>query len=163
MGIINLYPFGEININEFNDYYESEIQISNRKISVDLNFRGKNLDDSIIKKIQMFTKQISDFEKLAFDYLTEDFNKSKEYGVKSYMEHHLEVVEQDELKELFGTTNIDFNLFLSKLALKRIGFYPTNKDEFAVFDISLPYDFTDYLIVVYFDLDGNITNLSVES
>ena len=97
-------------------------------------------------------------------FIKKDFDLDTESeAVKMYMEHHLEELEQADINKLFGTTEVSSDQFLSKLALCRVGIYPDSDEDFAVFDISLPEDVTDYLLVVRFSVDGEISYISMES
>ena len=52
---------------------------------------------------------------------------------------------------------------LDYLRLKRIGLYPQLQDYFAVLDYALDQRLTNYLIVVKFNKQGNVTELTTES
>ncbi len=52
---------------------------------------------------------------------------------------------------------------MSSLHLERIGFYPNQPEQFAVFDYSLGESLTNYLLVVNFDDQGRVTEVAMES
>jgi len=107
---------------------------------------------------------MKDFEGTALKCLLEDFNQGQNsQAVKLFYEHHLEELSSDELVEIFGASDVDINLFLSRLILRDVAFHPEEDEEFAVFDITLQGDVTNYLLAVKFDSAGAITAVSMES
>jgi len=164
VAIVSLRPFGEINTSELEEYYEGEVRCGDQLIPVDLNFEDDNIETGAIKNVKEFLDELPHHEKAAFDSLLADFNRGrKSEVVRPFMEHHLKELGPETLTKLFGTTSVDINRFLSKMVVTRVGFYPETDDEFAVFDITLQGDFTNYLIAVNFDPDGEIKSLSMES
>lgn len=164
MAIINLLPFGEINTDELEELYESEIQIAGTTIDVDLNFEDESVDENRIKIVQKFIEDAAGLKTSALDFLLKDFEEGDNpEGTKLFMDHHLEELEEDDIVSVFGSTDIDIHLFLSKLVLRRIGFYPDDEYEFAIFDITLPNELTNYILTVYFDQSGKVSYVSMES
>ncbi len=168
-GKITINPFGEIDINALEECYEAEITVEgnngNDIIELDINFEDEQTDDiESLNAIKMFIDNMDKFVQKTMDILSEDFELAVDDGTaRFYLEHHFEVCEKEELLELFATLDIDKPLFMSKLALYRVGFYPEDEESFAVFDVQFPRDFTDYLMAVTFDKNGNCLDISLES
>ena len=59
----NLPHFKTINSQELNEYYVVEIDFNGRKISIDLNFENKIIDQSSIENIKNFIENIDKFDK----------------------------------------------------------------------------------------------------
>ena len=99
-------------------------------------------------------------------YIDNDFNDEDGDTVRFYLEHHLEEVDKEELSTL-----IDFDdkstepekQLLDKLRLVRIGLYPDNDENFAVFDYSLGESFTNYLVVINLNIKGKLDYMTMES
>jgi len=79
----------------------------------------------------------------------------------------LEEFNDEELKvlQIDQTLSLDEQRIqmLQKVHLKRIGLYPEEPESFGTFDYTINDDLTQYLIVVRFDNQGNITSLEMES
>ena len=165
MTTINLHPFGDINTDDLaDDFYESELVVSGRPISIDLSFDEKSINKNTLKNVEKLVNGVSELQDIAFSYMLEDYKKGDESdAVELYVEHHLEELDKSEIEKVFGSKNVDINLFLSKLVLTRIGIYADRDDGFAIFDFTLPGNITDYLIVVTFDQNGIISDISMES
>ncbi len=88
-------------------------------MSLDLNIEGSKLTEDLVLEMRKYIDHLPDLAKKAFEYLSEDYqNENQTDGVQLFMEHHLEELDEDELEDLFGTLDIDIDLFLSRLVLK---------------------------------------------
>ena len=136
--------FGEININNLEEYYNVNFELNNQTITIDLNFENKKIEKFRIEQIIFFLDRINYFDNLNRTYIEKDFI---EQGVtSSYIDSYLEEFEQDDLSSSIGLDNQkktnDFEL-LNQLKLIRIGFYPDGKygvGYFATFDYSIDVD-----------------------
>lgn len=158
--------FGEININDLEEYYSVDFEFNNELITIDLNFECKKIEKFRIERIISFLDRINDSDCLNRDYIKNNF---LEEGVaSSFINSYLGEFEQDDL---LGTVNMsnqnileDFEL-LKELKLVRIGFYPDGKygvNYFAAFDYSIDADGDPYnqLLVVNIGEKGKLCTIT---
>lgn len=158
--------FGEIQPSDLLENYEIEIDFKGRKIELDLNFENEKIKISKLERIKKNLENIEKFDLQNQKYLLEDYNDVEGENVKFYLEHHLEEVGKEALATLINfenTENIPEKQLLSKLKLIRIGFYPDDEEDFAVFDYSIGTEITNYIIAIHTDDEGNLEYMSMES
>ncbi len=160
-----LLHFGEIDLQQVKDEYSSALTYEGRKIKIDLNFfDGNEVSQEIIQKTQTFLEKIEEHIRNAYKSLSDDYEAEGEtYG---YIEHHMNELEPEELQQIIENYQPaipqDDELF-EQLQLKRIGIFPEDDGEFAVFDFSIGEKFTDYLIAIFLDVNGQLVDLGIES
>lgn len=94
---------------------------------------------------------------------------SEYYGIVSYfMEFHRDELEEDAVKELFSTEDssaLTLTEMVDHLRLNRFGSFLDEKTRRQMFIMDLTFDpeITDELLVIYFNLDRQIVNISHES
>lgn len=89
--------------------------------------------------------------------IRKEFENSEENTVKEYISHHLAEIPKDELDELMSSkdkTKSDKEKLFEKIKLTRIGIYPQDKDQYAIFDYTIGETYTQYLLVVKTDKNG---------
>ncbi|WP_185290505.1 DUF2004 domain-containing protein [Chryseobacterium lactis] len=158
--------FGQLSTDNIEEYYDVTINFNGNEIQIDLNFESESTDAAKLDQIKNYLENIEPFNKLAKNYILEDYHNEDGDTVKLYLEHHLEEVEQDELSTLINfddsTTEPEQQL-LTKLELVRIGLYPDNEDGFAILDYSIGREITNYLVVINTDQNGQLDYMSMES
>ncbi|CAH0288751.1 hypothetical protein SRABI27_04002 [Pedobacter sp. Bi27] len=140
--------FGILRTENFEEYYDVDIELNGNEIQIDLNFDHKTINTLILDKVKNFIEKLEEFDKLNKTYILNDYNDEDGDTVKFYLEHHLEEVDKEELTKLvnFDDTIIEpEQQLLSKLKLVRVGLYPDSENNFAVFDYSIGKDITDQL------------------
>ena len=156
--------FGEIRLNPTRDN-EAITEINNQKVRLDLNFDSDEIKDiGILSGVKQVLENLAEFDNKAKTEITSDFSKNG--TVLEYMEHHLSELNEVQISELLKTSDktlTDKQNLLSKLKLHRIGFYPENVNEIAIFDYTIGKEFTDYLIVVAINKKGEIIDIRTES
>ncbi|MFW0718848.1 DUF2004 domain-containing protein [Pedobacter sp. N23S346] len=158
--------FGNLPTENLEEYYNVDIELNGNKIQVDLNFEHQTVDTLILDKIKNFIEKLEKFDKLNKTYILNDYNDEDGDTVKFYLEHHLEEVDKEELTKL---VNFDDKItepekqLLSKLKLVRVGLYPDDEDNFAIFDYSIGKDITNYLVVINTDENGQLDYMTMES
>lgn len=158
--------FGVLSTGNLENDYSVDIDLKGDKIRMDLNFENNTIDASTLNKVKIFIENIEHFYERSKTYILDDYNNKEGETVKSYLEHHLEVVDKDKLSTLinFADTAIEpEQQLLTKLKVVRIGLYPDKEDRFAVFDYSIGKDITNYLVVIYTDGDGHLSHITMES
>lgn len=158
--------FGKLATENLEEYYDVNIELDGNEIQIDLNFDSKTIDTITMDKVKNFIENIEKYDKLNKTYILNDYNDEDGDTVKSYLEHHLEEVEKEELSSLINfddkTTEPELQL-LKKLKLIRIGLYPDNEDNFAIFDYSIGEEITNYLVVINTDEQGQLDYMTMES
>ncbi|MGF2410835.1 DUF2004 domain-containing protein [Ferruginibacter sp.] len=166
MANFTLPHFGPIDPNDLEEYYEVEISFNSRQIEIDLNFENKTIDPKRLETVQHFIDNIRIFDINNKNYIVNDYNNKNGDAVKFYLQHHLEELGITELAALLpaGSKKPDHEkLLLQKLHLVRVGIYPDNANEFAIFDYSIGRQITDDLVVIFTDENGNLDYMTVES
>ncbi len=161
MNKINILHFGEMDLNELEDYYESQIDFKGQILNLDL-----NLDDGIppASWYEDYTNYINQLDSIHQNIRNSIKKYYPEEGmVKEFYTYHLEEVYDDVEEEL---KNADKSLsredqLLSILSLQRIGFY-FDEQNFATWDFMLG-DFSDQILVIITDKDGKILDITWES
>jgi hypothetical protein len=156
--------FGALDTNNLEEYYEVTIPFEDKSISIDLNFDEDTVSESKLKVVNLFLEQLQQQDSVAKLAIQKDYKDGN--VVAEYIEHHLDVLNSEELNAVFAS--IDATLsnedkVLAVLHLKRVGFYPDEENQFAVFDYTIDKELTDYLVVVNFRKDGKIDHITMES
>jgi len=158
--------FGNLAAENLEEYYTVNIEFDGDEIEIDLNFENKTIDTITMDKVKNFIENIEKYNKLNKTYILNDYNDEVGDTVKSYLEHHLEEVEKEEISNLinFDDKTIEPELQLLKnLKLVRVGLYPDYEDNFAIFDYSIGVEITNYLVVINTDEHGQLDYMAMES
>jgi len=177
--------FGELDLEQLEDYYEIEIEILGNNIQLDLNFDNAKVE---MNKLHLICENLKNLDKLNNQNKIEirsDFKKNGE--VTHYIDNALESLnlkEQNDiinnisksksdegflskttliLRDLFVSKQSSKNTFLEAIKLKRIGFYPDVENAGIVSDYTLSREHLDELVVVFRKLDGTFDGISIES
>ncbi len=164
--IVTLPHFGKINLADLDSCYDAETVFNGKEIQLDLNFEKTSMGIRNMYAVKNILDNLDAFDKQNKQYILRDFEDENGDTVKFYLEHHLEVAEEEELAafiDLNDKTSEPIRQLFGKIHLKRVGFYPENEGGFAIFDYSLGEDFTNYLIVVITDKDGKLKEMTMES
>ena len=161
-----LLHFGNLATENLEESYDANIEISGNEIRVDLNFENKTIDTKTLDKVRNLLENIEEYDTLNKSYILSDYNNEDGDTVKFYLQHHLEEIGEEELAGLINfedkTRNIEQQL-LKKLNLVRVGLYPDNEENFAVFDYSIGEEITNYLVVISTDWNGQLDYMAMES
>lgn len=158
--------FGQLNIKSLEEYYDTSTTLRGQEINIDLNFDTINADKSKMESIKYILENIEKFNKQNKIYIDNDFNDKKGKIVKSYLKHHLEQLNEEELDILIDKNEnliSPIEQLLNKLILVRIGLYPDNDNYITTFDYSIGKEITQYLVVITTDKDGNLNYIEMES
>ena len=158
--------FGKLPIISLKENYEVDIDFKGNEIHLDLNFDLEYVTTSTLEKVKNFLENLEQFDDLNKIHILNDFNNGNDGSVKMYLEHHLAEVDKAELDTIIDFDNTEtepIQQLLAKLKLVRVGIYPKNKENFAIFDYSIGKDITNYLIVINADENGKLDYLTMES
>lgn len=159
LGMVNFEPAPD-------GHWPLEFDYAGHPVKFDFNVERTTLTQNAVDTVARFLTDLATYDEVARAAIRNEHDRGSEYSVKLYVDHHLEEFDATELRQCFGTDDrqsIDAGLFLSKLRLRRIGLYPDDADERAVFDYTISEDLTDYLIVVRFDARGQVVAVETES
>ena len=173
---IYLPYFGEIaaeirtelsNIGEQEDFaYDVDTTVNNQAISIDINAEEQPVTIEDLLKIKQFLEKLSEYDNLIKTHFINDFYQNKESDIRFYLTHHLEEFDKEDLSELIDFENNTISpieQLLAKMNLVRVGIYPHEMENFTTFDYSIGEDFTNYLLVIYTNKNGDITGMTMES
>lgn len=158
--------FGTINPGFLANNYRKVIQFKERELSIDLNFYKNETSEPILLAIKSFLENLDKWVDLNQKYIDKDY-VSREYdSVKEYLEHHLAESDTEELAAIVNmedekTAYVD--QLKSKLHLTRLGLYPEEDEHFAIFDYSIGKAYTQYVLVIIVDKNGQLKQMTMES
>lgn len=141
--------FGAIDPQNLSNYYDSEVQIGNCQIELDLNSDFPNIDLSKLNLIKSFLDAVEEKIKLAKEYLN-SLDRDDELVV-DYFEVH------QDLEDDFG-----LQPRIEILILKRVGIY-VGSQEYLIFDFSFPDELSDRFVAVSMNYDGSLVDITHES
>ncbi len=156
-------PFGEIEIEELDEVYDGLLKIQQNYVEVELNFDSEIILISQLESVERFICSVENKAKKAFDAISDDFDLGEEGVSDLYLKYHISEFNDGENREIFEISKNDKFFFIKHLKLYKISIYPEDIECFSVFDIQFPREYTNYLIAVTFNVNGWLTNISMES
>lgn len=166
MSSYTLPHFGKLDLTNLDEYYDVEIEFNGKEVDLDLNFGNKTVDPARMDIVKKFLDNLSEFDQKNKKYIDQDFEDEDRDTVTTYVEHHLEELNKDDLIKIINLDNEDVDherQFINALHLVRVGFYPDGEDQFAIFDYSIGRDLTNYLVVIFTDENGEMDYITMES
>jgi len=161
---VEIIPFGKIDSQNVEDYYDGTVKIGEQNVEIDLNFESDVVDDELLARVNNSIQKLLELSDQAWAAISDDWDLDSESDTaRFYLQHHLDEFSEEEIIKLFGTTSIDKSVFFKALSLVRIGYYPEDEDMFTVFDIQLSQELTNYLMSVSISEAGVVTDISFES
>lgn len=157
--------FGKFDADSLEEYYNVDIDFNGNQCQIDLNFENTKIDTSRLDLVKSFIENLEQIDKQNKVYIDQDFNDKDADTVKTYLEHHLEEVDEEELAELIDTndkTKEPIKQLMDKLHLVRVGLYPDSEDQFAIFDYSIGQEITQYLVVININKNGELDYMTME-
>ena len=149
------------------EYIQKQVNIKNQKIDIDLSFDNLKPNETELTNLNQFLTQLekillSNENRMKIDFKKSDINDS----VSEYISHHLQEISEKELSKIIDindkSKSNEEKLF-EKLKIRRIGIYPQDKFQFAVFDYTIGTDYTQYLLCIKTDSKGKILEMTIES
>lgn len=164
MSTYNLPPFGELDTQSLDSYYDVDIDFEGRTIQLDLNFEEDKIGTDRLDMVKSFLAGLSEFNKKNLAAIREDFGDGD--TVEEYIEHHLAELAAEDLAVLVDRNNKKASpqqQLLTKLQLVRVGLYPGSEEQFATFDYSIGQELTNYLVVIFTNEKGEMDYMTMES
>jgi hypothetical protein len=123
--MMKIHPFGNIDLENVEEYYDGEVQIQGNTVEIDLNFESESISKSDLAKIEIFLNDIESFVCKAFDEISKDYELDEETGTaKFYLQHHLNQLAENQVKDIFGKIDIDKDTFLNTLKTSKSWIIP---------------------------------------
>lgn len=145
---------------------EIDTQLNGHEITMDINAEDDGVSIEQLLQIKSFLEKLSRLEKGIKQYIKNDFMAKNNDDIQLYIHHHLEEFDIDTLAEIIDVEQ-DKSTFSTQMVERlnciRVGFYPNEADNFAIFDYSLSTDFTNYLLVIMTNENGEIVDVTMES
>ncbi len=158
--------FGNVDTENLEEYYDVVVDFNGQEIQVDLNFESNTCDTKRLDIVKHFIENIVAFDKKNKGYIEQDYADEECDTVRTYVEHHLENIDKDDLSELIAFNNErkspDIQL-VNALRLVRLGLYPDSAENFATFDYSIDPEMTDHLVVIFTFSTGDMNYMTIES
>ena len=164
MSTYHLPPFGELETESLDSYYDVDIDFEGRTIQLDLNFEEETIDAKRLDLAKTFITRLSEFNQKNLVAIQEDFDDGD--TVKEYIDHHLKELANEDLAVLIDRNNKKISQdmqLLAKLQLVRVGLYPGSDEQFATFDYSIGQELTNYLVVLFTNEKGELDYMTMES
>ena len=165
MPVHNLPFFGEIDLAKLEEYYEVTIQLNSNEVELDLNFSVENIEAGHLNSLAALLSNLAAIDAGNKAFIEQDYNGAGD-TVRMYIDHHLDEIDDEELGNIIDLSNTDVDIkeqLVKALKLIRVGFYPGNEQDFAVFDYSIDPEFTQYLVVLFRNEKGEIHYITMES
>lgn len=157
--------FGEIDLDNPEDYYETKIELNGKPVEMVMNIcNSENTNSESIQEIDTYIDNIKAKEEKIRIAIKEDFKEEGE--AKNYVDFQIEGQEDEAISKLIAQTNKNITKeeqLLSTLYLLAVNFYPDKEDKvFAVYDYTIEEELTDDLLVVIISKDNRI-KITIES
>lgn len=156
--------FGEIELDNLNDYYEADYSYLGKSIAIDLNFEDISIDESDLEPTIAALNGLNKLIETGYAELTKSYQTNG--PVKQYINRHMSGLNPEELAELFDTAPEGLNKelkMMSHLKLRRIGFYPEDTIGLVTMDFTIGYNLTDYVIAINFNNRLQFEDIALES
>ena len=99
---MNIKPFGDIDKDNLEEYYDAEITVANSLIELDLNFESESVDESILESVSSFINNIENMATKSFNAIAEDYDLGDESETaRFYLQQHLNEFSEKEIKTIF--------------------------------------------------------------
>lgn len=161
----NFPYFGDIDLNEEEDFFEVDASIGEVNFNIELDFEGEEPSVKSLDRVKQFLSQLPlhiDKSKL---YINQEFDRVPGF-VSDYISFFKESIEENgDVDTYIDENNPDKSTeeqLLDKFYLLRIGIYP-NGDALAIFDYTIDDEYTDDLLVVYMTDEGELYGMTIEN
>ena len=167
MSVLSHPVFGKVNVDPDDGVeWTGARKLGALDVPVALDLPGGEPDVSkLLDKVAPFVTALAAHDEVARSALEEGYEDGPDSPVASYIEHHLDELDEKAIAKIFGSPKeeVDPPTFLRALHLGRVGLYPSELDRCAVFDYTIGKDATQYVLSVAFDVEGGVTSIDMES
>src|SRR5687767_3195285 len=97
--------FGEIDTSNLEEYYDVEIEFNGTDVAIDLNFDEKSIDTKHLDNVNKIIKDLATYDSQNIKYIEADYKDKDADTVRTYIEHHLEEIDEAELLDVIDLTD----------------------------------------------------------
>ncbi|WP_427872555.1 DUF2004 domain-containing protein [Flavobacterium sp. MMS24-S5] len=161
--------FGEIDIDNLDEYYEATFELDRNQVNIIISFEKNKIDYSTATLINNFLSNIKQYNSQNIVSIEKNYDNGDDSTVKDYVEFHLEEFYMNKLSQIidFSDKTIEVEKqFLKNLKLIRVALSPDGvfgNENFATFDYTISTEITDELIAVYSDENNALKDIAWES
>ncbi len=142
-----------------------DIELEGQPLSLDLNFEGAKVSEEQLTLVNKILNSLSTYKDQTYAAILEDASE-EESVTDEYLVFHQEKGEEGTLIDMLDGTSSERKRkkkLRKLLHLDRIGFYPQDAAHYAVFDYTLGYEYTNYILAVVLNDQEEIVSISMES
>ncbi|MTI32524.1 DUF2004 domain-containing protein [Xanthovirga aplysinae] len=163
--IVKFQYFGEVDLNNPDEYYEQLVKIGDIEVSLDLNFEETKVSTKSVEATLSWLENLDKLVEIANQKIAIDFKVG--HLVKEYINHQHSVFDKVELTSIGVDVTQDSisqkEMMFNALYLKRIGIYPEDNERQFIFDYTVSNQLTDYILMVVFNCKGELVGMVEES
>ncbi len=141
------------------------LELDDKEIRTSLNIWEDFITSKNIAVVKNFLENIPNLYEKAINEI--DNNKAKNDVIMDFIESALEEMDEEALLEIFDVDSVDeitTEIFVQILEPRQIWIAPTSSGDIdCTFDFSLPEEYSDQLLVLRFDSQLDLTDISHES
>ena len=144
-------------------YFSNEVKLGTRNVSISINLEDGYLSNEIVNELISFFNNLMEIKKNLDKEILYDFRKG--YEVNDYIDFHLENIDE-EIETIIGKEKDLQKIkekLLSKIQLDKIHIYPSNLEDYVVFDYSIEENTFNHVIVFTVNEQGSINSIGMES
>lgn len=136
------------------EYFEAEFtDAKGHTLNLSLDTLAEELTEKHIAEVTHFLEHLGEYLPQIHETVIRDFaTESTEYA-----RHHMEEL----ATELSHLTSVE--AFLSEMKAVNVALYPTEEDFFAVVDLSIDEELTNYVLSASVDEKGKVLDVTIES
>ena len=157
---------GEIEISAESGLYKHfNLTLTNQAMNTTIDIAEENvINDDTIELIQSIIDSLPTMYKISKQTILKQKNSNS--LIQDFIKFHLDEI--DTLHELFDinlNSKITEEMFIEKLSLRRFGIYRDAKENaiMCMLDMCISAEYSDELLVIYFNTNNEIINISHES
>jgi hypothetical protein len=162
MAKYNTKYFGEINIDETSDFEYIDVRYKNNEINI--SFSDCNIYGDKIKICLDILDKYIEINEIGKKAIIENFTENE--TVKYYFECHFDILEEEQILEVFGIKTFDefdIKMTVEKLEYPDLLFGVENDEINFSVDYKVSEEFSDEILCIKMDEKLNITGFSHES
>ncbi len=157
-------PIDPFNLEE-DDEHIGELILRGKEVMLDINIEAHWIEPYRLEAVKKMMGRLVSIDAGNRQRLYEEYIDPNGTMVRYYLQYHLEKIWRKALEQLIDFSNKEISpidQLFKCLHLVRVGFYPLNEDVFATFDYCLDINATEYMIVLNFNLEGNLQEMTME-
>jgi hypothetical protein len=157
-------PIDPFDIDEEKDY-TGQLILRGKEVLLDINIEGSWISPDKLEAVKKIMGRLVSMDAENRQQLYNEYYGRTGTMVRYYLQYHLENIWRKALEKLIDFNNKEIapiDQLFKCLHLVRVGFYPENEDTFAIFDYCIDVDYTEYVIVINFDLQGKMQEMIME-